>query len=352
MALLKLSNVGCAGAMAAALFQREKALLYCRAMPGDALTIQLPVGRNGTNKRDDVLVVQELINQAMLREPAFKAAVPVFLEVDGRFGGKTEAAIVAFQRSVLKWSGAAVDGTVNPGRQTWKALNGNVPALNQIKRINGFVAFRQGKYSGVTLGSGTLTISGYGCAMCTLTMAATSIGTRTKHWPKGVSPSELTPLVVNEILKKGGAFTDSSLSMPTAAAALGMEYEEFGRTSPLGDDDLGTIEEHLSAGLPVAAHVDYKDNEHGDVTLGDHWILLVARFGNGIYQAIDPATGDALRLSGNEAITINNARYSETKTKRRGVLFGFEGCGTHPQQARYVVVRYGLLTASGQSYCS
>ena len=69
------------------------------------------VGRGGANNANDVRLVQQLLNQ--------KANAG--LAVDGLFGPKTLAAIVAYQESIFSgWS----DGVIDPGGKTIQSLTG------------------------------------------------------------------------------------------------------------------------------------------------------------------------------------------------------------------------------------
>jgi peptidoglycan hydrolase-like protein with peptidoglycan-binding domain len=78
-----------------------------------AISIRGSVGRGGTNRFEDVCVVQELLN---------KQSIPPLspLAVDGIVGPKTIAAIESFQRRVLSISHP--DGRVDPGGPTLAAL--------------------------------------------------------------------------------------------------------------------------------------------------------------------------------------------------------------------------------------
>jgi hypothetical protein len=306
------------------------------------------VGKNGLNQTKDVKLVQRLLNRALTKWPAFAGADAKALKDDGVCGPVTIKRIEAFQRGVLKWSGPAVDATVDPNGRTWKKLAGNVASASQIKPVatarpqwvDTYAAFRQGDYS-EKLGhatAGTDSIARYGCAMCSLTMAATYIGSRTEHWPPDLKPEQLTPPLVNEILRKAGAFSGFLLTMPKAAEALGMTYEEYGKTSDLDDKDLPRIDSHLKAGLPIAAHVDYKKT-----SVGDHWILIISRNGDGTYRAIDPSYGRSMLLTSGAGMTVDNTRYAETKAEKTAVLFGYGGSGGSASQQKYLVVRYALL---------
>lgn len=311
-----------------------------------ASTITNPVGKLGLNRSQDVGVIQRLLNAALDSYTDFKATGLTKLTEDNSIGPLTIGAIEIFQSKVLKWSGPAVDGTVTPGRATWKALNGNVSNMSEIKPQpttratwqGNYAAFRQGDYKDKLGDSTSASIAGYGCALCTLTMAATYIGSRTKFWPDKLTPKELTPPKANEICRKAGVFTGFALYMQGAANALGMDYDEHGRTSKLGEDDIDHIDAHLSFGKPVAANVDYKSG-----SAGDHWILVNSRAGDATYTAIDPAYGTVMKLASNRNQTVNNARYASTKNEKTGVLFGWKGSGGSKNQEQYIVVRFALL---------
>jgi hypothetical protein len=80
-----------------------------------AISIRGSVGRGGTNRFEDVRIVQELLNKH-IRPP-----MPL-LVVDGMVGPKTVGAIETFQRRVL--SMPHPDGRVDPGGPTLAALAG------------------------------------------------------------------------------------------------------------------------------------------------------------------------------------------------------------------------------------
>jgi hypothetical protein len=315
------------------------------------------VGQNGLNREDDVKIVQRLLNAAFRREEALRASGLELLSSDGRCGPRTVAAIEHFQRLVLRWSGPAVDGTVNPGKQTWKALNGNVASNHHIApravprpaQVDGYGAYRQGDFHDVKLGEGDLRISGYGCLLCTLTMAATSVGNPTNHWkPDGLLPHDLTPPLANEIMTRAGAFSGSLLKISIAAKSLGMSCHEYGMRPGAWDDelvanDLSKIEDNLLQDNPVAANVDYKGSAQGD-----HWILLTRRIGSGLFGGIDPAYGRALTLTKSPPPSgaLDKGRDSEG-----GVLFGW-GQGGLGNQPKYVVKRFAVLARASGGFCA
>ncbi|HEY8258273.1 MAG TPA: hypothetical protein VIG08_11525 [Gemmatimonadales bacterium] len=319
-------------------------------------TISAPVGAKGSNLKSDVKVVQELLNTARTSNPKFKAAGIDALAETGDMEPKTIAAITAYQQKVLGWRGNAVDGTVHPNRTTWKSLNGNVGSARgeqstmdatPTTMVAGFIMFKQGDYKTTTLGSGSLNVSGHGCALCTLTMAATAIGTATTHWPKDLQPRDLTPPKANDIIKAAGGFNGSLLKMGVAAEALGMTYDELGKTSDLKQSDVTWIESHLAAGFPVAGHVDYKSSN-----VGDHWILIAGRRPNGTFDAIDPATGRVVTLTRSPMSSMSDPKGGpRTDAIAKGVLFGW-GQGGSSSQLKYVVVRFGLLAPLSGGYCA
>jgi hypothetical protein len=79
------------------------------------VTISISVGRDGLNRRQDVITIQTLLNQQMHVLAPLRP-----LQVDGVMGPRTIAAIEAFQRCVLhmQWP----DGRVDPLGQTLKKL--------------------------------------------------------------------------------------------------------------------------------------------------------------------------------------------------------------------------------------
>jgi hypothetical protein len=322
-----------------------------------ARSIQLPVGPQCANKAADVSVIQQLLNHALEREPRFQSSGIKKLVVDGKCGPLTRNAIQAYQVKVLGWSAKAVDGVVQPGCKTWKSLNGNVSSTTQIKvtnvarplsRIEGYAAFRQGAepWGSKTLGDGAHTIHQWGCAMCTLTMAATVIGSPTETWPDNLRPADLNPSLTNGILCKAGAFCGSSLNMPRAANALGMTYEEYGKATPTKPEDVTIIQERVQSGYPVAAQVAY-----GDSATGRHWILIVKHHSDGSFGCIDPAYGASITLSSRQGSFGKHQGSKNSETVARGVLYGF-GNGGSPHQQQYVVVRFACLSPAAGGFCS
>jgi hypothetical protein len=143
----------------------------------------------GVNIRDDVKFVQQLLNRVIPTHQKLTAAGLGKLDVDGSCGALATGTIERFQQLVLGWSGCGVDGTVAPNRTTWKALKGNVDAPSKIKSIrkessmwvSSYATFRQGDYNQKLGDSTSGTIAVYGCAIGTVTMAATCIGARSQY---------------------------------------------------------------------------------------------------------------------------------------------------------------------------
>ncbi|VAW61243.1 hypothetical protein MNBD_GAMMA11-1813 [hydrothermal vent metagenome] len=306
------------------------------------------VGRNGVNKSKDVGTVQGLINVHYKKNQAYRAKIKEKLVIDKDCGPSTIGAIEAFQSTVLKWNNTDGRVDVKGKATTWRALNGNVQGSVHIvkKRTNGqYVVHSQLKYKKTLTGNSTASsISRTGCTLTVLTMAATAIGGRNKKWPSDLLPKDLNPVKANEILKSSGAFVGGDMIISKGANALGMKFEEYGRSSVLSAGDISLIVSHLSKGYPVAAHVDYKRG-----SAGDHWILIVRQNSDGTFSAIDPLFGGEIILNRSSA---NNARAeSKAASKKKGVLFGEKGnqdkkAGPKTQkgQQNYIVVRFGLLS--------
>lgn len=82
---------------------------------GSGKVISASVGRGGVNKREDVLVVQNLLNQV----PADEGGPSVALVEDGLIGNKTINAIQNYQAYI----GITQDGLISPNGPTFKALS-------------------------------------------------------------------------------------------------------------------------------------------------------------------------------------------------------------------------------------
>ena len=316
--------------------------------------ITTSVGLNGQNSSvADIKVVQTLLNQHRERNATFKQTIgkPAGsrLSVDGQCGNNTITAITSFQKIIAKLS--KPDGLIEPGKNTWKKLNGNVASSHHIVKrqsIDGYRPMNQLQHKKIKTGlSSNMTLSRTGCAVTTLAMAASAIGSANKHWPANLAPKDLTPPKANDILIKAGQFSGGDLIMKGAANALGMSYNEFGRNSNLSQADLTKLTSHLTKGYPAAAHVDYKSSSQGD-----HWILITKKNCDGSFTAIDPLFGGEIKLL---TTSDTNARHTKQRAAQKtGVLFG--GNNTFDPHARdkiqkgqrnYIVVRFALLTPLG-----
>ncbi|WP_105103031.1 peptidoglycan-binding domain-containing protein [Microbulbifer pacificus] len=311
------------------------------------MTIQYKVGLNAPNLREDVRRIQNLLNRALKTFPRIHGAYKPLAD-DGKCGKLTLEAIKVFQEKIMGFR--YPDQVVDPGGKTWKKLNGNVPDVSTLsvkasewssssiqswlneqipqsviqqyhdvdRRLNilsarpatrlaklpnqsgstkdrSVIAFRQGdeRWGASKLGFGNGTIHQYGCTMTSLTMAATYLGSANSHWPENMQPSQLTPLVANEILKKAQAFQPGTVNMyvTLGAKALGMEGKDSGVGIRIQQSDLQSIDHCLQKGGLVLAHVDYKKD-----WIGDHWILISRKNSQGEYQAIDPTYGKHMIL--------------------------------------------------------
>jgi hypothetical protein len=99
--------------------------------------IQQSVGRGGHNRREDVAIVQQLLN-------ARSEAGSRPLVVDGVYGPATQAAIDAYQRRVLPHG--PQDGRIDPLGPTFRSLTGGFQAAPAVQRP---AAAGQGNQSGV-----------------------------------------------------------------------------------------------------------------------------------------------------------------------------------------------------------
>lgn len=349
------------------------------------VSIQKAVGRSSPNLYTDVTLVQQLLNKALPTYPRLKAVIQPLKE-DGLCGSKTIEAIRHFQSIVMQFS--TQDGVVEPNRNTWKKLNNNNTDKNSVavaasfqkpsierfiqwfsgqinsniellhqefiaendkalgisaplsspiesKKINAFSQTDK-KWGSDTLGNGSgkgATIRASGCALVSLTMAATYLGSITSHWPAGLKPNQLDPIKANTILKKAGAFSKNSYSLmiTNGAKALGMKGTDSGRGGKLGSGHTQTIEDCLRNGGLVMLHVDYKGN-----TQGDHWVLLIEKTASGNYKAIDPAYGKEIaftRTPSSGATVKSVILYGKTQTNAKNA-------------GSYKVVRFVTLTAA------
>ncbi len=364
------------------------------------MSIQLSVGTGGFNFLQDTCIVQSLLNDHLAGNGVYRARFDQevtmsgqLLVVDGLCGPLTETAIRMFQIVVMKKPESRADGRVDPPRGTWRgtwhALNGTVdlcdaPQMYLTPKLEGAVGasmgttqgygmFRQGDFKGelghrydsdrdgdVDVFDQFSTIARAGCCLCTLTMAATSIGHRTPpHWPEGLQSKDLAPDVANRIMHAGGAYGPGGLDMPLACTLLGMRGEHRGYgSSHIPVDGVQQIRQHLALGRPIAAHVDYKDKRRKGAkvihTKGDHWVLITGTGPDPVRQftAIDPAVGGKMYFTSNgtlhqrvlelQAAQIQAELTGDELILRPAALYGIAG-NSYANQNRYMVVRFMLL---------
>ena len=94
------------------------------------MCLSAAVGQECPNKKDDVTVVQVLLNLNSQRTAQGEA-----IDVDGAFGKQTSDAIEAFQRMVM--GAAAPDRRVDPGSATLQALRSGLPAELSALKLRG-----------------------------------------------------------------------------------------------------------------------------------------------------------------------------------------------------------------------
>ena len=350
------------------------------SMPGALVpspsAIRQSVGKGGVNQPADVALVQRRLVGHLVRHPDLRAAFAAGTGGKGfRAAGQccagTELAIRLFQRLVLRWSDEMCDGRVDPGRSTWAALNGNrrdglltaphpparvlgpaaqtspASALSNPSQVQSSPAYfaQSDKSHGATLIglSKDKTISGYGCLLCSLTMAASWIGAQTKAWDTAghgtVLPAALTPLIAQDILRAAGAFSRASLHAVLAARALGMDARDSGIGVALPLDSVARANAHLSQGRrAIAANVDYKGTAGGD-----HWVLFYHGPGGDI-MCYDPADRNRSQKAGR--ISTDRAAYDTyrgTSANASAVLFGESG------KRHFGVVRLLSLWPAGEA---
>jgi len=207
-----------------------------------------------------------------------------------------DAILVAFDKEMAPFLEIPKNKTPTKAKISKKSsLSKGSSTCNDGEGLPKITALRQGdsRWGKTLLGnSKSGSIHGYGCAMVCLTMSATYLGSKTKYWAENDTPEKLTPLIVNGILKKAGAFTANSLMLYIVggAKALGMDGSDSGVGKKQKSTAISEVNQALKDGL-VMAHVDYKKDWKGD-----HWILITGKNCDGSYNAIDPAYGKNLKL--------------------------------------------------------
>ena len=356
-------------------------------------SLSASVGYGGVNVSKDVEEVRLLIERHMMADLLFSYAIDgAQLSMAGMLlpgNGVLSSAIQIFQTDVMGKSESWADGLVSPGKQTWKALTGQVGSarinpmaasvLNPkiglaLGMVDKYQKFRQGdntqklghRYDSndddkVDENDAWASIASHGCCLCTLTMAATGIGRPTKHWPKGLLAKDLIPDTANQIVKDGGGFYETGgLSTKDVPGLFGMSVQRYGPDyeNNIDENALSLIDAHLANGNPIAAHVDYRRKQNYKGSKGDHWILITNKCNDPFrhYDAIDPASGTKMGMT---KYSANNQRDFDLFMKKLnndafsyqpGVLYGVPSatgvCSERQRnkQKNYRMVRFLLLS--------
>jgi hypothetical protein len=349
--------------------------------------IQQAVGQGSPNRYDDVKLIQGLLNKAIKKSVSLKAELAL-LQEDGICKEKTINAIHQFQRRIMLFQ--RTDGIVEPDRNTWKRLNNNATSTQAVRSsrsaqkptVDNFLgwferqmsptpnkliatplstpvqhagktavpqnksaqqkpnvtAYSQGdpRWGDKKVGNAVKPNKNFqlqGCAVVCLTMAATYLGSPTRHWPSNLNPIDLDPLAAHDIMKKAGAFLQgsASITLTTGAIALGMKASDSGKETRLTKSAIENIDAVLRNQGLIIAHVDY-DNDG----VGNHWVLLTQKSSTGEYEAIDPNGGRVIKFS------ISPTQGSSTTG---AILYG----QAHPNVSRakdYRVVRYVAVNSN------
>ena len=142
-------------------------------------------------------------------------------------------------------------------------------------------------HPGVQLGNGKSTIAEAGCFLSSCTMASNLL-----HPGQSLGAVE-----ANRRVKAQGGFAGSGLELSRAAPALGMQQVS---RRPLGGVNDGTVlarlDQHLAAGKPAVAGVDFRAGRSSGHSDADHFITIYGKRGND-YLAMDPAGGQPVTIS-------------------------------------------------------
>jgi hypothetical protein len=163
------------------------------------------------------------------------------------------------------------EGVDRAMRESWTPRND--PVQNGVRPMSQLDYNEQ-------LGNGGSSIRRAGCYLTAMTMASTRI----------TGNMSLNPSVANDLVRRGGGFSGSSLVVDNAARSLGM------RVLSRGAPSMSRLDQSLDAGRPVVAGVDYKAGSSSARSNADHFITITGRNADGSYSAIDPAGGRAITL--------------------------------------------------------
>lgn len=349
-------------------------------MPANSLI--RAVGASAPNDSPDVLLVQNCFIQQLSCNPPLKSRLirksaqlgeqlppegnelELFLSTpanDPLSIAMLIALIKSWQAEVMNF--LRPDGNITPNGPTWRSINGNVASVHNIQpQVSSVVApvavaaasgsegryalFKQGDY-GQTLLGGRTTIADDGCYLCTLVMAATAIGSRTRAWESAgvnVMPEKLTPVLGNRIAIRTGSFSGALISAQQFSRHLGMRFQPYaqGANRPypnnvrLTSSDLTAVDLHLASGNPIAAGVAYANS---GTTHPAHWILIIARSTDGNYIALDPGAGKKITLTKDIRLSLREATSSGDEV----ILFGHKGNSSDNSKA-YGVIRCNFLS--------
>lgn len=137
------------------------------------------------------------------------------------------------------------------------------------------------------LGNGKYTIAQSGCFLSSITMASNKL-----------HPGQnLGVLDANTKVKAGNGFSGSGLEMARAAPALGMDMTSRRALGGINDATvLNRLDQHLAAGKPAVAGVDFRPGRSSGHSDADHFITIYGKRGND-YLAMDPAGGRPVTIT-------------------------------------------------------
>ncbi len=137
------------------------------------------------------------------------------------------------------------------------------------------------------LGNGKYTIAQSGCFLSSITMASNKL-----------HPGQNLGVVdANTKVKAGNGFSGSGLEMSRAAPALGMNMTSRRTLGGVNDATvLSRLDQHLAAGKPAVAGVDFQPGRSSGHSDADHFITIYGKRGND-YLGMDPAGGVPVTLT-------------------------------------------------------
>lgn len=205
------------------------------------------------------------------------------LDVDGKFGRKTKAAVVAYQSS----TGLDADGICGP--KTWTALLTGAVSLDVVNEQP--VNYKQydsrwGSIVYTSCGNSNQTIKNSGCGTTSVAMIIAT------WWDKSVTPKETSA----EAVKKGYRTKNSG----TDAGYFRYVAEKYGASKYAATSSWATAEACVRAGGLVIVNVG-----KSIWTSGGHYLLLW-KVSNDTVYINDPASAKAERAK-NKVATLKAA---------------------------------------------